>query len=101
METSLHQALKLRYAIDPARCEQRLGRYRIDAVAADGRLIEIQHGPLGAIRRKIRDLLGSHEITIVKPIIVDKLLVKRSRAGGPVIDRRRSPKQATLVDLFH
>lgn len=101
METSLHQSLKLHYALDPARCEQRLGRYRIDAVAADGRLIEIQHGSLGAIRPKIRELLQSHDVLIVKPIVVGKLLVKRARQGGPVIGRRRSPKQGSLVDLFH
>lgn len=101
METSLHQALKLRYALDPARCEQRLGRYRIDAIGPDGGLIEIQHGPLGAIRKKIRDLLNAHDVLIVKPIVVGKVLVKLAGPDGPVTGRRRSPKQGTLVDLFH
>ena len=101
METSLHQALKLRYALDPSRCEQRLGRYRIDAVGEDGRLIEIQHGSLGAIRRKIRDLLNSHDVLVVKPIVAGKTLVRQSHKGGPVLGRRRSPKQGSLIDLFH
>jgi hypothetical protein len=100
METSLHQALKLRYGLKPERCERRLGKYRIDAMGTDGRLIEIQHGPLGAIRHKIRDLLRSHDVTIVKPLIVNKVLVTRSRQGGDVLKRRRSPKQQTVVDLF-
>jgi hypothetical protein len=101
METSLHQSLKLRYGLDPSCCEQRLGRYRIDAVAPDGRLIEVQHGPLGAIRDKIRELLASHDVLIVKPLVVGKVLVKRDRRDGPVVGRRRSPKQGTIVDLFH
>lgn len=100
METSLHQALKLHYGLESHRCEQRLGKYRIDAIAEDGRLIEIQHGPLGAIRHKVHDLIAAHELTVVKPLIVGKVLVKRSRRGGPVVQRRRSPKQQTLVDLF-
>ncbi|MBL9122426.1 MAG: hypothetical protein JNG90_02260 [Planctomycetaceae bacterium] len=101
METSLHRALKLRYALAPERCEQKLGRYRIDAIGADGRLIEIQHGSLGAIRRKIRDLLHAHDVLVVKPIVVGKQLVRRAHQDGPVIGRRRSPKQGSLIELFH
>ena len=82
METSLHRELKLLYAGPRAQYEVSLEGYRIDAVAR-GRLIEIQHGSLGAIRDKIRDLLQSHRVTIVKPIIATKLLVKK--AGRTVV----------------
>src|SRR5580658_6328509 len=99
METSLHRELKLLYAGCEARSEVSLAGYRIDAVAR-GRLIEIQHGALGAIRDKIRHLLQSHRVTIVKPIIAAKVLVKQSEKGGQVLARRLSPKRGQLLDLF-
>jgi hypothetical protein len=99
METSLHRDLKAIYAGEHAQTEVRLGRYRIDVV--DGsRLIEIQHGSLAAIRRKLVDLLASHQVHVVKPIIMRKTLVKRRRANGRVAERRLSPKRGSLVDLF-
>ena len=78
METSLHRELKRIYAGDGARTEvRRSSSYRIDAVR-DGRLIEIQHGSLAAIRDKIRRLLDAHRVLVVKPIVARKLLVKQT-----------------------
>ena len=55
METSLHRDLKALYARDDAQFEVSLGNFRIDAVSG-GRLVEIQHGSLAAIRpRKCGD----------------------------------------------
>jgi hypothetical protein len=99
METSLHRDLKTLYAGSDAQCEVSLGDYRID-VASGGRLVEIQHGSLAAIRDKVKVLLKDHMVTVVKPIVVHKLLVKRACQGGPVVSRRKSPKRGTLVDLF-
>ena len=99
METTLHRQLKSRYAGDHARTEATLGRYRIDVLVED-ELIEIQHGSLAAIRDKVRDLLSAHRVRVVKPIVANKLLVKRRRRGGRVVERRRSPKRGTLLDLF-
>lgn len=99
METSLHRELKRLYAADPAGLEVRHGRYRIDAVNGD-ELVEIQHASLAAIRDKARQLLRTHRLRIVKPIVAAKLLVKRSRKGGPIVERRRSPKQGTLLGVF-
>jgi len=99
METSLHRELKQLYAAGDARTEVRLGRYRIDAVV-DDELIEIQHGSLAAIRDKIRHLLEEHRVRVVKPIVASKVLVKRARKNGRVIERRQSPKRGTLFDLF-
>jgi hypothetical protein len=99
METTLHRQLKERYAIDGALVEQRLGRFRIDVVQPD-QLVEIQLASLTAIRDKIATLLKQHRVLVVKPIIATKHLVKRRRAGGKVVSRRRSPKQRTLLDVF-
>lgn len=100
METSLHRQLKQLYAGDEAACEQRLGKYRIDAVKGK-ELIEIQHGKLAAIRDKVRELLKRRHVRVVKPLISRKLLIRLDAPGGVELSRRLSPKQATLWDLFH
>ena len=99
METSLHRELKLLYAGRRARFEVPVEGYRVDVVSG-GRLVEIQHGPLAAIRDKVRNLLERHRVLLVKPIVVRKLLVKQSEKGGEVTDRRASPKRGRLLDLF-
>ena len=100
-ETSLHRELKAFYAGDGniARREVRWGGYRIDVVTAD-ELVEIQHGSLAAIRGKIARLLERHRVRVVKPIVVEKRLIKRQRAGATVVQTRRSPKRGKLLDLF-
>ena len=99
METSLHRDLKTLYADQDAQFEVSLGDYRIN-VMSGGRLVEIQHGSLAAIRDKVKTLLNDHTVVVVKPIVVQKLLVKRACKDGPVTGRRASPKRGTLLDLF-
>jgi hypothetical protein len=101
-ETSLHRDLKALYAGDGslARREVRWGGFRIDVVTAD-ELVEIQHGSLAAIRGKIARLLERHRVRVVKPIVVEKRLIKRQRAGATVIHARRSPKRGSIWELFH
>ncbi len=99
METSLHRELKKLYAGDGAQTEVVLDTYRIDAVSG-GRLIEIQHGSLAAIRDKIRRLLDGHRVLVVKPIVQRKLLIKQHARAGRVLSRRASPKRGKLLDIF-
>jgi hypothetical protein len=99
METTLHRQLKALYAGPEAAVEQRLLGFRIDAVR-DGQLVEIQHGSLAAIRDKIARLLKSHQLLVVKPLVVRKTIVKLAKRGGKEVSRRLSPKQATQLDLF-
>ncbi len=99
METSLHQALKRHYGGKDDQFEAALGNYRIDVISRD-RLVEIQLASLAAIRDKVRTLLEDHHVVVVKPIIVQKTLVKRAHEQGPVVYRRRSPKRGTILDLF-
>ena len=80
--------------------EVQLGRFRIDVVRGD-ELIEIQHGPLAAIRGKVKSLLAHHRVRVVKPIVLRKQLVKRAARGRRVVDRRMSPKRGSLLELFH
>jgi hypothetical protein len=99
METSLHRDLKRLYGGDDVRFEVALGAHRIDVVSG-GRLIEIQCASLAAIRDKVRILLKDHRVVVVKPIVVQKTLVKRVKAGGPIAGRRLSPKRGTILELF-
>jgi hypothetical protein len=102
METTLHRQLKALYAGQEAVTEARLEgfAYRIDAVRG-AELVEIQHGSLAAIRTKIADLLKSHQVLVVKPLVIRKELVSLSRRGGKEVSRRASPKRGTRLDLFH
>jgi hypothetical protein len=99
METSLHRELKRRYAGRGAKTEVAIDNYRIDAVSR-GRLIEIQHGSLAAIRDKIGRLVARHRVLVVKPIVRTKLLIKQPGPGELVASSRLSPKRGTLLDIF-
>ncbi len=103
METSLHRQLKALYAGTHAASEQesrKFAGYRIDVVRGD-ELVEIQHGSLGAIRNKVAKLLEKHPVRVVKPLIARKTLIKLDGEHGGEISRRMSPKQSTVLDLFH
>ena len=100
METTLHRQLKALYAGVEGRMEERVDGYRIDAICGE-QLVEIQHGGLAAIRAKIAVLLKNHDVLVVKPLVVRKQLVKLAKRGGRELSRRLSPKQETLLDLFH
>jgi hypothetical protein len=101
METSLHRALKDQYGDDSGgRSEVFLEGFRIDAVASSGQLIEIQSGALGPLRAKLDRLLPAHRMRVVKPVVVERRVVRRSRLDGSNLSARRSPKRGAMVDLF-
>ncbi len=101
METSLHRSLKDRYASgQDGRREVRIDGFRIDAIDEAGRLIEVQSGPLGPLRGKLRQLLPLHRLRIVKPVVLSRRLVQTSPRGGSILSVRRSPKRGSLVDVF-
>jgi hypothetical protein len=101
METSLHRSLKERYATGgDGRPEVPIRGYRVDAVDEAGRLVEVQSGPLGPLRGKLRRLLPDHRVRIVKPVILRRRLVRRVRPDGPDISARSSPKRGAIHDVF-
>ncbi|MFN0196023.1 MAG: hypothetical protein ACKVT0_04715 [Planctomycetaceae bacterium] len=100
METSLHRELKLLYAEVPEACEVQLDGFRIDAIA-DGELIEIQHGSLGAIRNKVQALLSrGHVLRIVKPLAMKKFLINYPKKGATPESQRYSPKKSSPLEIF-
>ncbi len=101
METSLHRELKDYYvSIQGGRCEVAVSGYRIDAVNDDGVLIEVQTGPLGALKPKLRALLPEHRIRVVKPVVLRRRIIRRDRPGGPDLSSRKSPLRGALSDVF-
>ena len=100
MATQLHQQLKLHYVPDESQHEIDLDGYRIDAIDADGRLIEVQCAGLMAIRDKIKKLTKKHKVVVVKPLAARKKLLKKERRNGKVVSSRYSPLKEGLPHLF-
>lgn len=98
-ESTLHQQLKEIYAKSSERREVRVDGYRIDAISR-GTLIEIQQSGLSAIREKIRVLVESHRVLVVKPIVAGKLLRTRETATGDYAPPRKSPLKGSWIDAF-
>ena len=104
METSLHRALKERYGPgsgEGGRLEVALSGFRVDAVGADGVIVEVQSGALGPLRVKLRRLLDENPVLVVKPVVVARRVVRRARPDGADLSARFSPKRGTLIDVFH
>jgi hypothetical protein len=101
VETSLHRQLKERYgrAAD-GRVEVALEGFRIDAIDADGALVEVQSGPLGPLQPKLRRLLPAHRVRVIKPVILRRRLIRRERRGGADRSARLSPRRGALIDVF-
>jgi hypothetical protein len=101
METSLHRKLKELYAANPECIEVLESRYRIDALDRDGVIVEIQHSGLGAIRKKIRQLLDEdYYVRIIKPCLQSKLVATVDAETLSVIRQRKSPKKIRAIDIF-
>ena len=101
METSLHRSLKERYATGGDRRPEVVIRgFRVDAVNDAGRLVEVQSGPLGPLRGKLRRLLPDHRIRIVKPVPLRRRIIRKTRNDGPDFSARCSPWRGLLHDVF-
>lgn len=99
MESTLHRQLKELYAPDGAQREVVVRGYRIDAIC-DERLIEIQAASLSSLVVKTRELLTTHDVTVVKPLAARKFIVKRDKATGEILSQRYSPVRETSLHLF-
>ncbi|MDR2101876.1 MAG: hypothetical protein LBP43_04830 [Treponema sp.] len=98
-ESSLHRALKFRYAGTAARTEASLGGYVCDGVSESGEIFEIQTGSFAPLKRKARDLSALGPVRIVHPIIVSRQIELYDDEGA-LLSRRKSPRKGTIWDLF-
>ncbi|MCS7238318.1 MAG: hypothetical protein NZ899_08615 [Thermoguttaceae bacterium] len=103
MEFSLHASLKKLFAGDNGKAEVRVGRFRVDALA-DGKIIEIETGPLLGVREKLRQLLLFHPVLVVKPIVKHRY-VRWFDSAGQLVCHRQLPvpdwKLAFFDDLVY
>lgn len=99
MESTLHRQLKRLYAPSDEETEVVVDGYRIDAIA-NGRLIEIQAASLSSLTPKLKQLLKSHPLTVVKPLAAKKFIIKRKKPEGRILSQRYSPKKESLLQLF-
>lgn len=100
METTLHRQLKELYGVAAADREVRVDGYRIDAIAEENLLVEVQVASLAAIRRKVADLLERHRVLVVKPVVVRSYIVRRQSAFGAILGARYSPAQHDPSEFF-
>ncbi|MHB1567865.1 MAG: hypothetical protein ACYCXW_09130 [Solirubrobacteraceae bacterium] len=98
-EGPLHAAIKDYLAKPGDRFEVPVDRFVVDLVRADGELVEIQTGGFTALGSKLDVLLDHHRVRIVHPVAAQRRIVRVDQRGE-VISSRRSPRRATLVDVF-
>jgi len=101
MEWSLHRQLKERFGPDAGgRSEVTLGSFRVDAEGPDGRLIEVQSSPLGLLKPKLSQLLATHRVEVIKPVVIRRRRIRRDFRTGLILGSRLSPKRGALIDAF-
>lgn len=101
MESTLHRQLKGRYGPESGgRSEVAIGGFRVDAVTAEGRFVEVQMAPLRLLKAKLAGWLPIHEVAVVRPVILATRVVRRASPNGPDLGARRSPRRGSLLDVF-
>lgn len=101
METTLHRQLKDRYGTAVGgRLEVAAEGFRADAIGSDGVWIEVQSGPLGPLRPKLERILPRRRVRVIKPVVLERRVVRRGRPDGPDLSARRSPRRGRLTDVF-
>jgi len=98
-EKPLHASLKQWYAKPGDRFEVAVGRVVIDIVR-DDLLIEIQTGNFASIKAKLTNLVHSHQVRLIYPIVQEKWIVRSATDDDARVIRRKSPKRGRWEDLF-
>jgi hypothetical protein len=98
-EKPLHASLKQWYARPGDRFEIEVGGYVIDIVR-DDLLIEIQTGNFASIKSKLTNLVNSHQVRLIYPIVQEKWIIRSATDDRGRAIRRKSPKKGRLEDLF-
>ena len=99
-EKSMHACLKNFYA--PDFCEQEIKiKNHIADIYKDGEIIEIQTRNLGALKKKLDNLLDDYHITVVHPIAHHKWLYYIDEGTGEISNKRKSPKCGDIYDAFY
>lgn len=98
-ESSLHRALKFRYAASDDLTEKTIGDFICDGIGKDGELIEVQTGSFAPLKKKIPAFTAYSRVRIIHPIILTKYIELYDETGS-LVRRRKSPRSGTVWDLF-
>ena len=98
-ESSLHRALKFRYA-GAGSTEKEVAGFIADGVNQKGEFIEVQTGGFGSLRKKIAAFSALGKVVIIHPIIINKY-IELCDENGKLLHRRKSPRQGCEWDLFY
>lgn len=90
-ERTLHQYLKYYFCNESKYHEQKCYGYIVD-ILKDEKIIEIQTSSFNAMRKKLETLLNIYPITIVYPIINEKIIHNYDE-DGCLINIKKSPKK--------
>jgi hypothetical protein len=97
-QTSLHESIKQWYSKPGDQLEAWIDDYLIDIVRGEF-LIEVQTGNFSSIKKKVKDLLHTHDVRIVHPIVINKWIT-RLGTHGEKTSQRKSPRKGRLEDMF-
>ena len=98
-EGPLHAALKAWYAQPDDAFEVPVDGFVIDIVRGD-LLVEIQTRGFTALKDKLATLIRTHPVRLIYPIARDKWIVKVADDGKKQLSRRKSPKHASVEQIF-
>lgn len=104
-EKGIHAVLKYYYVPNEVNHEIRISEngsnsgYIADAIL-DGEIYEIQSKAFHLLRGKLDEFLKEHDVTIIYPIAVSKMLHYIVPETGEVISSRKSSKKGSLYELI-
>lgn len=98
-EKILHAALKNYFADHDGSKEIKVGKYVADVLHGD-RIYEIQTCGGAPLKRKVGELLASHKVSVVFPIMRKKTLFWVDPKSGEVSTGRKSPKTGKYSDAL-
>jgi hypothetical protein len=98
-EKPLHASLKQWYARPGDRFEVAVDGFVIDIVRDDV-LIEIQTRNFASIKAKLTNLVHSHRVRLIYPIVEEKWIVRPAIDVHRGVIRRKSPWRGRWEDLF-
>jgi ribosomal protein S25 len=98
-ESSLHNALKFRYAGNSGKHEVTIDSYICDAVRENGEIVEVQTGSFAPLKDKVINLALYNKVRIVHPIIITKT-IELYDEENILIRKRKSPRKGKPWDLF-
>lgn len=98
-EAPLHASLKALYALPGDKLEVPLDGFVVDILQSD-RIIEIQTGSFGNMKRKLGRLLEDHTIRVVYPVAHERWIIKLPIKKRDTQTRRKSPKRQGLEAVF-